>query len=636
MMPRPAPLLLPPRDRLAQPWEAALLVLAVAHVLCYALLAPPWYHYDEPTSLEYALLLRDLGRLPAYEEISASTQVLIAASMRERPLFAEVPLPLAHGGTAVSLGFNQRVHPPTYYMLIALLLVPARGAPIETQLAIARLGSVALAALCFYLALRALRLLVADPEARLCTAAALALLPPFADIMSAVNSDVLANTLAVAMLWVALAFLRRPSRATGRLTLLAAASALLVKRVLLAPAVIMLATLALMRIAHRPRLRAAVVGALVCALGGAAGLALLLPQRLADWSPVPPEAAVTSPVGSPAFGRRAFLLERPAAGAGPMVAQELDPQLVQAARGRILTLTGRVRASHPGMIARSPTLQIDQQVTFDHVLAGPAWATVSTSSYVPVTARSIIVRLHGPYTLGAIWYDEIALVIAEAPSSALPDGSFELDLLPPTTARNLVRNPGAERMLPDFMAVAPASIRPLIARRTVDSMLSRLFDPAWQLAAYPRQLGELFRGFWGVFSWGEIVVNSGWLLSLGLIVLAGVAGAARLSGGLLIGRSSLPLITADAWWLSLGLVLGTWVIAVARVALQPVPGLLIWSFGRYTYPAVLPALALLMVGCAAILPLPLRRQGLVGVTVFLAVYALAVLLGTLLPAWAAA
>jgi hypothetical protein len=383
-------------------WEAVLLTLFVAHTLTFALLAPPWRHYDEPTSLEYALLIRDLGRLPGYDEQIPELRSLIARSMAATSLFAGLQSPLNSDAPDITLGFNQRVHPPTYYVLIALATLPAREQPIELQLRVARLVSVALAAICFYMAVRASRLLVADVGVRIFTLTALACLPPFADIMGALNSDALVNTVAVAMIWAAAALAQQPDRRSLRIALLALIGLSFgVKRSLVAPASLLLAWLAITSFRIRWQ-RAAVPLAAIAILS--ALVLLALPQRLADWEPVPPAASVAAHEPNLASsGSATFALSRPADGPGAMAVQEIDSALRDQATGHIVTLSAQMRVNGPGGIALTPAIQVDQQVRVDNVIVGERWMPVSVSAYVPPDTHYLAVRLYGPFAPGTVF-----------------------------------------------------------------------------------------------------------------------------------------------------------------------------------------------------------------------------------------
>jgi hypothetical protein len=612
-------------------YEALLLVLAVAHVFCYAVLVPPWQHYDEPASLEYALMIRELGRVPAYDEEDTALRHMIAASIVHSPLFGPSATDPT-GSPQVSLGFNQRVHPPLYYAIIAIATIPVAHQPIERQLMIARLASVAIAALCIYAVIRILRLLLIQSELRLFALGVLACLPPFADLMSAVNSDVLAHTVAVLLFGSAAWLLIRPHRQQMLLAGLLVLLAPNVKRILVVPALLLLLLLLviwLRRRGWRTRRFVTILG--VVAASGILLLSacwILLPQMPIAWQSLSGDVAVLDDTHA-AVGQRSFRLERPPTQAGPSLRQELPLQFVQEARGHMVNLSALMRADAPGLMALEPVLQIDQQLVMSTVIANTEWNFVSMSAYIPPTAKSIAVWLNGPFSAGRVFYDEITLVTDSAPAQGAPDGTLERGLILNSEPRNLLRNPGAERTLPAIERFLPTALQQQIARPSLEWASDKTFYWGWISAAYPLQFVELFRGFWGTFSWGERTMQGGWLTSIAVLVAAAMLGALGFSVRLGISGGRSAVIHANLWWLALATVLITWAIALARVALQPVPGVLILGFGRYTYPALLPALIVFTVGSAMIFPASLRRQGLVGLSFFLTTYAF-VALGTLL------
>src|SRR5689334_15906605 len=73
---------------------AALCALWLAHLLVYAWVVPPWQHYDEPTHFEYAALIRELGRVPTFDERLPALRRAIGASMIETGFFQRRDIPL--------------------------------------------------------------------------------------------------------------------------------------------------------------------------------------------------------------------------------------------------------------------------------------------------------------------------------------------------------------------------------------------------------------------------------------------------------------------------------------------------------------------------------------------------------------
>ena len=143
-----------------------------------------------------------------------------------------------------------------------------------------------LAGLLFVASYLTLCLLAGDDRMlRYATLSILALHPAFADIMSAVNSDVLANLVAVLLLLAGSWFLRRPSvlRLVAGLPLLLLAVS--VKRVLLFYALIL--PLAWFLALHTRLKRWVMLAASAGAISICAWL-LVQPWQLAEWSAAPP------------------------------------------------------------------------------------------------------------------------------------------------------------------------------------------------------------------------------------------------------------------------------------------------------------------------------------------------------------
>ena len=109
-------------------------------------------------------------------------------------------------------------------------------------------------------------------------------------------------------------------------------------------------------------------------------------------------------------------------------------------------------------------------------------------------------------------------------------------------------------------------------------------------------------------------------------------GLERRHSSLVTRHSSL---VTRAWWLCWGAVLLGWGAAMLRVHSQPFPGVMFWSFGRYTFVAAVPGMLVLIAGLYWLFTRRLRGQGVLGVLAFLLIYALAALFGTVMPAYAA-
>jgi 4-amino-4-deoxy-L-arabinose transferase-like glycosyltransferase len=205
-----------------------LVPLALLNGLLFFALLPPWQHYDEPPHFEYAALIAYHGGIPTAQAVDVALRREIAASMYRHDFYPPGVVPDLFTEVPAQVGFGQTVHPPLYYALAALPIRLTRFLPIEVQLYAARGLS-----LFFYVfsIVAAWRIaVVATPEEpRVHVALPLLLLatPAYADLMTAVNNDVLVNFGAIATL-LALAYLIRDGLRPLPLVLLGCALAVTV------------------------------------------------------------------------------------------------------------------------------------------------------------------------------------------------------------------------------------------------------------------------------------------------------------------------------------------------------------------------------------------------------------------------
>lgn len=170
-----------------------LLPLALLHGLLYLAFVPPWQHYDEPAHFLYAAEIA-AGELLEPGVGSAAISREIADSMYRFRFYPEGVQPDVLGSAGVGLGENQRVHPPLYYLLASLPIRALRFLSVEQQLYAARGLSLLLYLLTVLAAWRIA--VVMFPTDRLLQATLsllVTLAPAFTDLMTAVNSDVLAH-----------------------------------------------------------------------------------------------------------------------------------------------------------------------------------------------------------------------------------------------------------------------------------------------------------------------------------------------------------------------------------------------------------------------------------------------------------
>ena len=181
-------------DRAAQVLLKLLLPLALLHGLLYLAVVPPWQHADEPTHFEYARLIALWNRQPALNEHDLATNREIADSMYRFRFWKPGVRPDLLGAQPPNIGFDEKVHPPLYYAIAAVPVRWLRFLSVETQLYAARMISVALYMLVIVCAWRIAAIVAPErPVTQLVVPLIVALVPAFADEMSAVNNDALVN-----------------------------------------------------------------------------------------------------------------------------------------------------------------------------------------------------------------------------------------------------------------------------------------------------------------------------------------------------------------------------------------------------------------------------------------------------------
>jgi hypothetical protein len=120
---------------------AILLVLGCMHAIFYVFFIPPWYHHDEPTHLEYVILVARLGRVPELEDRQQDIAYAIGTSMIESGFSEKMGLypNLNPPPTQITqIGYSQIGGPPLYYWLASLPVRLYQGQNILIPLYLAR------------------------------------------------------------------------------------------------------------------------------------------------------------------------------------------------------------------------------------------------------------------------------------------------------------------------------------------------------------------------------------------------------------------------------------------------------------------------------------------------------------------
>lgn len=603
------------------PLTLLLLLAALLHGLLYLWLIPPWQHYDEPSHFEYARLLASNGTRPDADAGDPALRRAIATSMATHGFYGDGTPPDLSGDAPVNIGIPAFSHPPGYYALasLPLVLLPTTAlTSIESQLYAARAVSLLLYLLTVAVAIGTMRDLTAPASPlRWAVPAVLVLLPPFVDLMTAVNSDVGAVALASLFLWLAVRVVRdglHPRAQVGLFVLVAALLPLFKNTaavlVLLVPAVLLLALW---------RQRGWQWRWLFAGAGAAALVLLLLVLSWGDaagWYRV--RGSATQPTATRAnvptapHGTHAFTLAHATTGDDRHLAQPLLTSTATGLAGETVTLGGWLWADQPitakldmdtatrpgeARDMTSPLLAITTTPTFYAAsFAVPADATAVTVALVLPTEATTAAQ---PVTLYA---DGLVLAAGDYPSDTAPtfataaattgdwDGQPFTNLL-----RNASAEAGALRLQPWVIQTLGGVVSSGGGRNL--SQFVTITTDSQRTGAVLLADGTLFIPFDTLFNgiaWGQVRLEMPGLvwLTRGLL-LAAVAGA-----GLWLWRtrrSSPPAALLPMLAILAGALVLVWGAAITR-ALPRVYDGFVFAVARYTYPAIMPTALLLVAG----------------------------------------
>jgi hypothetical protein len=188
---------------------ALILLIALCQGLLYLCLQPPWQHYDEPTHFEHAWLIANRPGFPQVGSEDPAMRRDVLASMIEHGFYRNMPPPPLLTDGPIEIGITELLHPPAYYLLVSLPLRLVAHLDITSQLYVARAISVLLLILTIAVAAALMRDLTPPGHAlRWAVPLTITLIPPFVDLMTAVNNDVGAVAVFSLFLWGAVRTIR--------------------------------------------------------------------------------------------------------------------------------------------------------------------------------------------------------------------------------------------------------------------------------------------------------------------------------------------------------------------------------------------------------------------------------------------
>ena len=585
------------------------LFLAAILGLGYVFLMPPWQHYDEPQHFEYAWWIAEKGRLPKPDDVDPEMRRNVALSMIQYHFYDGLgyqpdvndtlnPLPI---GPA-----SQLINPPFYYILASLPMRLFPPQAVNSQLFAARLVSWLLY-LFSILAAWGVTVEITPPRhgLRWFLPLILACIPGYLDIMTAVNSDVGAITLAFFCLWGCVRILRR-----GFSWL--ATSGVILSAVLIfwtketAYFMIGIASVTLWLgvwpSTKRWIARLALVGA------GLAALFIMLSwDDAAYWYRSTAQSTPTRAVLPQAVqGNAVFQIDNSAYSTPswlPALVQPISRQPLVSDQDRYYTLAAWMWAGKPMQVS-SPVFAAGKTFTQKQVSVSQEPVFVAFTAVLPAQEWGILRVILQPSQMGAqnggkVYYDGVTVVEGGRPLDQAPVFTDKLGKtgtwggLPFT---NLLRNGSAEiagpRLIPSLDAlgarILPDKIRPSL-------FVTSLYDVSGAGFYYYGSAARLFRTFWGWFGWGHVPLlgHKPYRILLG-VTLIGLALTLAWIAYRLLKRKG--LVAWDVILIFALALLGSWGIVLIRGVGYVGADKLYLPVARYGFPALIPTVLVLVAG----------------------------------------
>jgi hypothetical protein len=602
----------PNRGRQRQKLLALILALLLLRGLLYLVVFPPWQHYDEPTHFEYIRLIADRARLPQEGDYDLEMRREIAASMRETGFWSDSGNPPIDfwSTTPPDIGMTELVHPPLYYMLLAVLqpLVAHQG--IGLQLYLARLGSLLLATVVVTSAFG----LTAEvfPQRRMlpvAVAAFVGLLPPFMALMSSVNNDVGAATASSLLLWATVRMVRRGAslwRWVGVLLLSGACVATKSTASIVTAAVLLvLGGGYLYRAVLTPKARRWFWLGLVLL-----GLVFLVAaftwgEQAAFWEGRGQTSARNRLAADAVLGRSVLVLSNRDDRGPRLLFQELAPEDGQRLQGRMVTLGAWLRTAEgpdgPVVLSLADGSSFDWQ----RVQAGSDWKFHAFAAEVAPDAPTVTFQVSLPASedvARVVLLDGLVLAEGDLAGSSAP----EFDSAAATSGswagrafENRLRNGSAESAWPGLRAWL-GEVK--LFRYPVTFVFHSLWDLERTGWVYGPDLLMLAQSFWGRLGWNHLALPQPYFVPLLLLTLAGIAGAVlallrwfKRGGGRVLWRLHVLAILGAA------LLVG-WGGAMLRIHPVLATSGILWPVARYAVVVLAPTAMLLCTGWAELVP----------------------------------
>ena len=584
--------------RVAGPLWALLFFEVVAAF--YALAVPPWQMPDEAQHMVHVELVREAGlgatlRLAGNRPTAHDTAVAVrvtqdvVASVRETDMVRLNP----GAGSALDRndvpGPSELLHPPLYYELGAVLTGPFGSAPVLTRLALLRALGVVFGAWTVWACGAVGRLLWPTRPRMAEVPLALAVgIPTFAVLAGSANNDGLANLLAALFVLGAARLAGRATmRQPGLFALGMAALAVVgvfTKRTF-SPLLLLVPVALVLRM---PRRRTAILATLIAAELLAGVLLAAAPhRRVALWQGAPASTSVRC--RQPKQGAWAMCLTgRP----GLALTQYVPLARVEVLRNHDVTFGAWFRGDQPSAQAFISMVADDsRRLGTVRTSPGPDWQFVTLQAKVPGGGHTLRVEVGTFAGDGRVFADGVVLgagLHQGPPADASHGGVVQWD---GASVKNEVDNGSAERA-----GIAAPTGLPAFAENGVNGALDAmdaLAHQAGRVFASRDQLTHRMSVAIAMF-WSTVGSNippallpAAFQVLLVLLGLIGIGGAAAAA---VLGR------LREAWPVVVLLLVAGLVTAGAVVLRDVPPTRLVLVSGRYFFPGLTAAVAVLAIG----------------------------------------
>ncbi len=593
------------------------LLVALLQGALYLVLLPPWQHYDEPTHFEYAWLIANRGRWPAVGDYDPSMRREVAASMLEHQFFWNLPKPdLFSNPRGPGIGFPELEHPPLYYLVVSLPLRLVRHLDVTSQLYVARSVSLLLFIVTIAVIARAMGELVGIQHPLSWTVPIVAAsIPPVTDVMTSVNNDVGAVCIFSLFLWAAVRLLRYGFTWKRALGVMGTAVLAVFIKSTVAVALLLAPVVGIIALGQHLRWR---LGRSLACVAVLPLIALLTAFQGGDaaywyrWSEAPSQALGTR---TNVNGADAVTLEATSNDSLRYLLNPILDQDVMLVAGQVVTVAGWVWAKTPTVVD-APGLVVSNRNTTELIHSTHALTMTTTPTFMAWTTTISA-------TAGKVYYAFSANQVGEHPPTQLflrdpiltrgafsavdqpsfSDASASDGMWRGQPFTNLVRNAGAQR---GWIHLRPWAEHMLVKvlHHSPAQIVDALFDVEYTWPYLGGTIGPaLYSEFFSSFAWGHVRLQSPlWNFSAFLLSVLALLGCLKWS----IGQKTSAKPSLSPALLVVGLAgILIWLLALA----WPLP--YHWAkvslpSARYTFPALLPTVLVIVGGWWALWPRRLR------------------------------